>query len=238
MAYGSALAQMPGRTSHGMQIPPGYASVGLEEVHPDYNDLELEIPGGDGEKTLKDAIHGIILWPKRYIIIPEASVPLIDPQQAPSTGLSLAPGSSSHHAHEQAPASGLNAHEQALAVMPTEDLVNVIKFQEETGLPLDALLGNADPPSPDRNIVPRWPFKLGQPLVRPELVKKLTTKMNRFHQWYMKVSARDREMFGMLVRPDDFSGEEEKAIWLKFQDIYEIYHLDALNTDLIVVWCL
>ena len=46
MAYGSALAQMPGRTSHGMQIPPGYASVGVEEIcDPRFQDLELEIPG-------------------------------------------------------------------------------------------------------------------------------------------------------------------------------------------------
>jgi hypothetical protein len=32
-------------------------------------DIEIDIPGGDGEKTLKDALHGIILWQKRYIVI-------------------------------------------------------------------------------------------------------------------------------------------------------------------------
>ena len=49
MAYGSAFAHLPGRTSHDMEISPGYASVGLEEVHPDYNDLELEIPGSSSQ---------------------------------------------------------------------------------------------------------------------------------------------------------------------------------------------
>jgi hypothetical protein len=39
-------------------------------------------------------------------------------------------------------------------------------------------------------------------------------------------------MFGMLVRPGDFALENEKVVWLWFADIYEIYHLDALNTDL------
>jgi hypothetical protein len=65
-----------------MLIPPGYASVSVEEIcQSQFEDLELDIPGGDGERTLKDAVHGIILWPKRYIIIPqtEGSIPPTDP---------------------------------------------------------------------------------------------------------------------------------------------------------------
>jgi hypothetical protein len=45
-------------------------------------------------------------------------------------------------------------------------------------------------------------------------------------------------MFGMLVRPGDFSLQNEKVVWLQFADIYEFYYLDALNTDLIMAWCL
>jgi hypothetical protein len=69
----SAFVQFPGQTSHGMPIPPGYALVSIEKIcQPDFKELELDIPGGDAEKTLKDALHGIILWPKHYIIkIPE-----------------------------------------------------------------------------------------------------------------------------------------------------------------------
>jgi hypothetical protein len=47
-----------------MLIPPDYASVSIEKIcQPDFEELELYIPGGDGEKTLKlkDAPHGIIL---------------------------------------------------------------------------------------------------------------------------------------------------------------------------------
>ena len=122
--------------------------------------------------------------------------------------------------------------------MPTEDIAKLITFAEESGLPIAAVLGTEEPPSPDRNIVPRWRFQLGEPLVMPELVKKLPTKMHRFHQWYMKKSQKGQEMFGMLLRPEDFAGDGEKVVWMQFKDIYEIYHLDALNTDLIVVWCL
>jgi hypothetical protein len=53
-----------------MPISPGYTSVSVERIcQPDFEELEIDIPGGDREKTLKDALHGIILWPKRYIVI-------------------------------------------------------------------------------------------------------------------------------------------------------------------------
>jgi hypothetical protein len=35
-----------------------------------YEDLELDYPGGDGETHLRDTSHAIILWRKRYIILP------------------------------------------------------------------------------------------------------------------------------------------------------------------------
>jgi hypothetical protein len=70
VADGSAFAQFPGQTSHVMSIPPGYASVSIERIcQHDFEELEIDIPGGDGEKTLKDAPHDIILWPKLYIVI-------------------------------------------------------------------------------------------------------------------------------------------------------------------------
>jgi hypothetical protein len=67
-----------------MLIPPSYASGFVEEIYQhNFVDLELDIPGGDEERTLKDAVHGIILWHKRYIIIPqtEGSIPHTDPPE-------------------------------------------------------------------------------------------------------------------------------------------------------------
>jgi hypothetical protein len=45
-------------------------------------------------------------------------------------------------------------------------------------------------------------------------------------------------MFGMLVRLGDFALQNAKVVLLRFIDIYEIYHLDAVNTDLMMSWCL
>jgi hypothetical protein len=37
-----------------MQIPPGYASVSVEKIcQPDFEELELNIPEGDGERHLR-----------------------------------------------------------------------------------------------------------------------------------------------------------------------------------------
>jgi hypothetical protein len=99
------------------------------------------------------------------------------------------------------------------------------------------IIGLEDLPA-DKNQELRWSFELGQLLVKPELVNKLPSKMHRFHGWYLKKSVEGLEMFGMLVRPRDFALQNEKVVWLRFTDIYEIYHLDAVNTDLMMAWCL
>jgi hypothetical protein len=117
--------------------------------------------------------------------------------------------------------------------MSEEELARLISFYEQTKMPLGGILGLEDLPA-DKNQEFRWLFELGQPLVKPELVNKLPTKMRRFHDWYLKKSAEGLEMFGMLVRPGDFSLQNEKVVWLQFIYIYEIYHLDAMNTDLMM----
>lgn len=70
VACGVAEQPMQGQTLHGVEIPAhSYAEVGVDRVVDGWDDLELEIPGGVREKNLGEAIHGWILWPKRYIRI-------------------------------------------------------------------------------------------------------------------------------------------------------------------------
>ena len=67
VAYGSALPLDPSTTIHGRLIPPGYTSVTVEQIVGNNEDLELDFVGGDGEKTLGDALHGVVLWRKADI---------------------------------------------------------------------------------------------------------------------------------------------------------------------------
>jgi len=88
VAHGSALPVNPASTIHGMPIPPGYASVTVKQiVEPTHinENLELDFVGGDGEKTLGDALHGIVLWRKADIKLTANNKDPVDPPpSAPS----------------------------------------------------------------------------------------------------------------------------------------------------------
>ena len=79
VAYGTTMPTQPGDVYHGQQIMPGYTRVGVEQVCQGWETLELDIP-------LAKAIHGYILWDKRYIVLksddqtprPHLSMPLQD----------------------------------------------------------------------------------------------------------------------------------------------------------------
>ena len=52
VADGYTLPNQPGATFHSGQIPAGYARVGVTKVKPRFQVMDLDIPGGDDEKTL------------------------------------------------------------------------------------------------------------------------------------------------------------------------------------------
>ena len=57
VAHGIAEVPVQGGTIHGMAIPEGYARVMVDRVEKGWEDLDLEIPGGDGEEELGHALH-------------------------------------------------------------------------------------------------------------------------------------------------------------------------------------
>ena len=66
VAHGIVEVPVQGGTIHGRPIPEGYARVMVDQVEPGWEDLDLEIPGGDGEEELGHAMHTWICWNKRY----------------------------------------------------------------------------------------------------------------------------------------------------------------------------
>ena len=68
VANAVAFTITPEATFHCAPIPAGYTRVLVDEVVGPYSGLELDIPGGDDEQTLGEAIHRIILWKKDCII--------------------------------------------------------------------------------------------------------------------------------------------------------------------------
>ena len=61
VAVGFALPSTPGATYHCNPIPAGYARVGVDEVQPMCQSLQLDIPRGEGETALGEVTSGFIL---------------------------------------------------------------------------------------------------------------------------------------------------------------------------------
>jgi hypothetical protein len=67
VAVGCDLSYEPGVTWHSRQIPDGYARVGVDEIVPGYESLELDMAGPEDEATLGEVLGAVILWNKKDI---------------------------------------------------------------------------------------------------------------------------------------------------------------------------
>ena len=72
---------LPSESTTLLPIPDGYARVGVDQICPPYASMELEIPPADDVTTLGDVDGGIILWPKKYIVIPGWAPPSSTPSR-------------------------------------------------------------------------------------------------------------------------------------------------------------
>ncbi|XP_066161114.1 actin cytoskeleton-regulatory complex protein pan-1-like [Oryza sativa Japonica Group] len=103
VASGMAIPTDTSGTYHCRSIPAGYSKVEVEFVEGAYEDLELDYPGGDGETHLRDTSHAIILWRKRYIILPGQQAASRAPSPPAPPSPPQAPAPSPPHAPAPSP---------------------------------------------------------------------------------------------------------------------------------------
>ena len=72
-AEGYALTCEEEARWYSLEIPDGFGRVGVDEILPGYDTLELGIPGPENEKTLGEVKGRLILWKKKYIVFPGSS---------------------------------------------------------------------------------------------------------------------------------------------------------------------
>ncbi|KAJ1275669.1 hypothetical protein BS78_05G153500 [Paspalum vaginatum] len=211
IVHGAALPVLPGQKYHCYDIPPGYSTVSMEQVVSIYEDLELEHKGGDGERILKEVIHGMILWQKAYIkLVAE------NRDGGTTTAASTATGGGSRiesprrrspnnnpsplsaKSHTKPPtyrspppckSSKLNqkktsesARKGSLMSKPRRKMRRLTMV--ERSMHYTGVVGQRKITARPR-ILPRWPYELEKPLVSPDELKALPTQMRRFHDWYM-----------------------------------------------------
>ena len=64
-----------------------------------------------------------------------------------------------------------------------------------------------------------WKYVQGQPLVEPDEVKKLPTRMYELHQWYMDITKNsDRESLMVNVKKDHYY--HEKAVTVEYSELF------------------
>nr|CAE04200.2 OSJNBa0011E07.9 [Oryza sativa Japonica Group] len=120
---------------------------------------------------------------------------------------------------------------EPLVVEPAQ--LEICNFLKDTGLSMEQLLEDA----PIETAPVMYTFKLGEPLVTPDKIREVPTQMYRFHQWYMDKSAMGREMFGARVRNSDYY-QGEHVIWIRYKEVFDLYHLKALDVSILSAWTL
>ena len=84
----------------------------------------------------------------------------------------------------------------------------MVEFLQETGLTLELAEGRME--DIPRAEVVAVPYKHGKPFVTDEEEISLGTKMYNLYEWYMQMSRKEMNMFGVKYpNPDFFRGEDD-----------------------------
>ena len=77
----------------------------------------------------------------------------------------------------------------------------------------------------------------GQPLIEPEEVKNLPTRMYELHQWYMNITkSSNRESLMVNVKEEHYF--HEKALSVEYSELFQLYNQDALDKSIVSCYCL
>lgn len=82
-----------------------------------------------------------------------------------------------------------------------------------------------------------YKYRHGHPLVKPELVKELPTKMRRLHIWYMRQSAANENWINIAHRNEHY-GHGDDVVMIEFDELFQLYQQDALDKSIMSAYCL
>ena len=94
-----------------------------------------------------------------------------------------------------------------------------------------------EPMSPLREEEIKRKYVRGQPLVEPDKVKNLPTRMYELHQWYMditKISNRE----SLMVNVNEEHYYHKKDVTVEYSELFQLYNKDALDKSIISCYCL
>ena len=94
-----------------------------------------------------------------------------------------------------------------------------------------------EPMSPLREEEIKRKYVRGQPLVEPEEVKNLPTRMYELHDWYMKITkSSNRESLMVQVKGEHYF--HKKALSVEYSELFQLFNQDALDKSIVSCYCL
>ena len=82
-----------------------------------------------------------------------------------------------------------------------------------------------------------WHYVRDKPLVHPDKVKDLPTRMYQLHQWYMNITKiSNRESLMVNVKKDHYY--HETAVSVEYSELFQLYNQDALDKSIVRCYCL
>ena len=131
------------------------------------------------------------------------------------------------------PQLGTQQKELEPLLVPREPNQQEVEFFLEIGLTLEQAAGRTDeiPVAP----VVAIPYKLRKPFVTEEGEISLGTQMYNLYKWYMQMSRKEINMFGVKYCDQDFfRGEDD--FWVDFELLHHIYRRQALDVSIITIF--
>jgi len=127
-------------------------------------------------------------------------------------------------------------------VVLNQEQQDSLGFLQSSKLTTDQITGASNQdldPLKEYPIAPvvRWLYKEGTSLVPPEIVPMLPTQMRRLHDLYMKAMRDCNFMQGAKIGDEDFF-RGEAIIWIDWEEVYQLYHQDALDISIVTLWLL
>ena len=108
------------------------------------------------------------------------------------------------------------------------------KTAHELGITLVQYLGMIDQ-LPKADLA--YKYQYGKPLVRPEEVPHLPTKMRRLHKWYLNFCKTGESWITAYTRDEHFFlGDDE--VTFNIEELYYLYNQKELDKALLSCYCL
>jgi hypothetical protein len=82
-----------------------------------------------------------------------------------------------------------------------------------------------------------YKYRHGSPLVRPEEIPNLPTRLQKLHKWYMEASKDGKNWIVLGINDEHyFRGTDDTNI--KFAELFQLYNHETLDKSMISAYCL